>query len=84
MGAAIRVKGATGRVRHYRVVDGFVTHDRDVAVLAPTNRARLTLVTCWPFDALMPGGSQRFVVVAEDAGAVERLAGESSVEKEKT
>jgi sortase A len=29
--------------------------------LVPT----LTLVTCYPFDALVPGGPQRFVVVAE-------------------
>jgi len=24
----------------------------------------LTLVTCWPFDAIAPGGTLRYVVVA--------------------
>lgn len=84
VGVVIRVEDAAGRARRYRVVDGFVTHDRDVAVLALTEQARLTLVTCWPFDAVMPGGAQRFVVVAEDVAEVGRLAGESSLEEGKT
>ena len=28
----------------------------------------LTLVTCWPFDAVAPGGPLRYVVVAEADG----------------
>ena len=67
IGADIRTEDSEGRVRRYRVVESFVTHDRDTAVLAPTPGARLTLVTCWPFDAPLPGGTQRFVVVAESA-----------------
>ena len=51
-----------------RIEGVFVTHDRDGAVLAPSSRARLTLVTCWPFDAPIPGGPQRYVVVAEASG----------------
>ena len=38
---------------------------RDASVLAPTPGSRLTLVTCWPFDAPLPGGRQRYVAVAE-------------------
>ena len=55
----------TGRRRVYRVVESFVTDARDADVMAPTPDARLTLVTCWPFDAPVPGGGQRYVVVAE-------------------
>ena len=31
---------------------------------AARHAARLTLVTCYPFDAIRPGGSLRYVVVA--------------------
>ena len=29
---------------------------------------RLTLVTCYPFDALVPGGPLRYLVIAEALG----------------
>ena len=28
----------------------------------------LTLVTCWPLDAITPGGPMRYLVFAEEAG----------------
>lgn len=68
-GTRIRSVDARGRTRDYRVVERFVTDDRDSSVLVPTERARLTLITCWPFDASRPGGRERFVVVAEEVGA---------------
>ena len=71
-GTLIRAEDADGRVRVYRVVESFVTHDRDAEVLAPTQGVRLTLVTCWPFDAPLPGGAQRYVVVAEAAAESSR------------
>jgi sortase (surface protein transpeptidase) len=65
VGEELRTEDGDGRVRGSRVVESNVTHDRDAAVLAPTPGARLTLVACRPFDAPLPGGTQRFVVVAE-------------------
>ncbi len=46
------------------------------ARLDPTGqRPRLILVTCYPFDALVPGGPLRYLVFAEEAdGALPRLA----------
>jgi sortase (surface protein transpeptidase) len=32
--------------------------------MAPTGRKSLTLITCWPFDAIVPGGPLRYVVRA--------------------
>jgi sortase A len=58
------------RVRHrYRVVDLDVVDERTSWVTAPTEDAVLTLVTCYPFDAVLPGGPGRFVVraVAEES-----------------
>lgn len=63
-GAAIRVQTPDGAWHEYTVADHFVTHDRDTRVLADTREPRLTLVTCWPFDAPVPGGPERYVVVA--------------------
>jgi sortase A len=42
-----------------RVVDR-----RDLSVTADGGDTRLTLVTCFPFDALRPGGPLRYVVEA--------------------
>lgn len=55
--------------RHsYRVREHFVTHERDTSVLEPSldpDARQLTLVTCWPFDSPIPGGPERYVVVAD-------------------
>jgi sortase A len=63
-GAEIRTESADGRNRVYHVIDRYVTHERDAQVLAPSDDAQLTLVTCWPFDTPVPGGPERYVVVA--------------------
>jgi len=51
-------------VRATRVVEA-----SDRAALLPTARPTLTLVTCYPFDALWPGTPLRYVVRAEEDGA---------------
>ncbi len=68
-GDEIRLEGADGSRWRYRVVDTRVRDHRDTAPLAPSDHPRLTLITCWPFDALVPGGPQRFVVTADGARA---------------
>lgn len=55
-----------GRRRRYVVREARVVHERDTSVLAAGNRSRLTLVTCYPFDAVTPGGPLRYVVVADE------------------
>jgi sortase A len=49
-------------VREIAIVDKSATE-----VLDPSDGARLTLITCYPFDALRPGTRWRYVVVAERA-----------------
>ena len=65
VGTEIHAEDAGGSTRTYRVAGAFITHERDGRVLADADGRVLTLVTCWPFDALLPGGDQRYVVVAE-------------------
>jgi sortase A len=53
-------------VRHdYVVTDAVVVHAGDLEVLWDTGDSRLTLVTCFPFDAVVPGGPLRYVVRAD-------------------
>jgi sortase A len=63
-GMRLRLQSPSGawssyRVTHTEVVDVFETW-----ALAPSERSLLTLVTCYPFDALEPGGPWRYVVRA--------------------
>jgi sortase A len=57
---AVRGTRSRYRVREMRVVD-----KHDVEVAEPTANARLTLVTCYPFDAVRPGTPLRYVVIAD-------------------
>lgn len=68
------------RVR-YVVQGAAVVDHRDTRAMSPTSTAALTLVTCWPFDAVVPGGPERYVVravadetVAETADVVASAA----------
>ncbi len=57
-----------GGRRRYRVRDGGVFDRSDTWLLAPPADGApdglLTLITCYPFDAVVPGGPGRFVVRA--------------------
>jgi len=64
-GEAINVQRPDGEWMSYRVTDLRVTDKGDLSPLDPAGPTRLTLITCWPFDALRPGGPQRYVVTAE-------------------
>ena len=64
VGDVVRVVTPDGRRIPYRVCRVLVTNDHDSRLLAPSNERLLTLITCWPFDAIRPGGHERFVVIA--------------------
>lgn len=54
------VRGA----RRYRVADLRVQDSRDGAAVLAAGGDGMALVTCWPFDAIAPGGPLRYVVSA--------------------
>jgi sortase A len=37
----------------------------ETRVMDPADAAELTLITCYPFDAIAPGTPLRYVVIAE-------------------
>jgi sortase A len=54
-----------GVVRRYQVRGAAVVHESDPSPLEPAAEPVLTLITCFPFDAIEPGGPLRYVVRAE-------------------
>jgi sortase A len=64
VGDWIVVEGRDARSQRYRVESARVIEQTDIGIAAGTADTRLTLVTCYPFDAVRPGGPLRYVVVA--------------------
>jgi sortase A len=62
-----------GRTQRYTVESASIVDRSDLGVAAATSDTRLTLVTCYPFEAIRPGGPLRYVVVAraEPGGRLE-------------
>ena len=66
-GDELVVERADGGRRHFRIRGAYVADHRELRLARDTAVPTLTLVTCYPFDALDPGGPLRYVVVAEAA-----------------
>ncbi|HEY9550246.1 MAG TPA: sortase, partial [Kiloniellaceae bacterium] len=65
-GSRLELQDAGGTWREYRVRGRQVIDSRrPVIASAAEDGALLTLVTCWPFDAVAPGGPLRYAVTAE-------------------
>jgi len=65
LGASDRLRLLTpAGVRHYRVTAREVVDSRTAEIVIEAGAARLTLVTCYPFDAFEAGGPWRYVVTA--------------------
>ena len=61
----IDVELATGAHAHYRVRQVTVVDKGETRVLDSADSPQLTLITCYPFDAVQPGTRLRYVVIAE-------------------
>jgi sortase A len=68
VGDEIDVERADGRRVAYRVTALSVRDERDLALARDAEGRLLTLVTCYPFDAIRPGGPLRYVVTARANG----------------
>jgi sortase A len=64
VGDEIVLEAPDGLRHRYLVASTHVVDRHDVWVVADAGDTRLTLVTCYPFDAVRPGGPLRYVVVA--------------------
>lgn len=74
-GARLVLEGTDGVVHSYRVASIDVVDADDTMLRLDADRPVLTLVTCYPFDALTARGPLRYVVTARsDAEANRRTA----------
>ncbi len=64
----IDVETPKGGVARYRVTEVSIVDKRETRVLDAADSAQLTLITCYPFDAVAPGTDLRYVVVADRVG----------------
>ena len=71
-GDRVLLEDAPGTVTTYRVTATAVVDESETEVLAETNEPTLVLITCWPFDAVAPGGPLRYVVWAENVETLQR------------
>lgn len=65
VGDRVRVERVDGSAFEFIVTDRRVADSRKQRIVLDSQAPRLTLVTCYPFDALEPGGPLRFVVTAD-------------------
>jgi len=63
-GDVLQLQAPDGALHDYRVTQTRVVHETDARVLQRSESAMLTLITCYPFDAVVPGGPLRYVVSA--------------------
>ena len=62
VGERLEVETADGRAHGYQVVDIDIVDSRRSSLLLDTDDSMLSLVTCYPFDAIEAGGPSRYVV----------------------
>jgi sortase A len=60
---------------HFRVRETAVVDSRTAVIRSAGDAAALVLVTCYPFDAVRPGGPLRYVVAAEPTSVEARSGG---------
>jgi len=64
----IEVEAAHGAISRYRVREVTIVDRNETRVMDAADAPQLTLITCFPFDALQPGTALRYVVIAERIG----------------
>ena len=63
-GDVLRLEAPDGARYRYLVSETAVVHETETAVMASGGEKMLTLITCYPFNAIVPGGPLRYVVKA--------------------
>ena len=67
-GEPLVIEDRAGDETRFRVSETLIVDSRSVRLAPDGTAPALALVTCYPFDAVVPGGPLRYVVFAEVAG----------------
>ena len=65
VGELLAIETVSGEKHLYEIFDIDVVDSRRSSLLLDTDTAMLSLVTCYPFEAIDPGGPMRYVVTAK-------------------
>ena len=68
-GELIQLQSLTGKTIKYEVSEIIIVDKKQAEYLANTSENTLTLITCYPFDAIRPGGPLRYLVIAKQQSA---------------
>jgi len=66
-GELIQLQSLTGETIKYKVSEAIIVHKKQAEYLAKTSENTLTLITCYPFDAIRAGGPLRYLVIAKQS-----------------
>ena len=75
-GDRMTVQTPDGIEHQFAITATYVADSRTTLIDYTTSRPRLTLVTCYPFDAVQPGGPLRYIV---EADLIDDLSGSSEL-----
>jgi sortase A len=64
LGDRLSIETVDGKIKRFVVTEVRVVDSRQSRILLDADVPQLTLVTCYPFDAVSPGGPLRWVVTA--------------------
>jgi len=65
IGQRIDMQTMAGAVEHYEISTIMIVHESETYLLENTDVSTITLIACYPFDAIQPGGPLRYVVIAK-------------------
>jgi sortase A len=64
-GDNLTVQRADGSRQHFQITAQQVINSQQQPLHIPQDDQQLVLITCYPFDAITPGGPLRYVVIAQ-------------------
>ena len=64
-GELINLQTLTGDTIQYEVIETMIVNEKEIEYLVSTSENTLTLITCYPFDAIRPGGPLRYLVISK-------------------
>ncbi|MCK5499401.1 MAG: class D sortase, partial [Gammaproteobacteria bacterium] len=64
-GELINMQMLTGDTIQYEVIETMIVNEKEIEYLVSTSENTLTLITCYPFDAIRPGGPLRYLVISK-------------------
>lgn len=65
VGENINLQTLSGDTVQYKVIETRVVNEKEIDYLVSTSENKLTLITCYPFDAIRPGGPLRYLVISK-------------------